>query len=204
MHTGGISIPGSSVVTAEMVMSVAPTVSSHTNGGPTAISIEEIDKLIDDTTMPLEIVQCGNMKVADHIIRRLNAKNQLDRLILGTDTPSGSGVMSLGMVRMIAQLSSMSDIPAEKVIACATGNTAKVFDLNTSTIALEKEADLVVMDNPIGSSGEGALSAIECGDLPAITMVMIDGEIRIQKSKNTPPSEKQPIFEPNERTHTLN
>ncbi|RST77360.1 Enamidase [Siminovitchia acidinfaciens] len=195
MHTGGISIPGSSIVTAEMVMNVSPTLSSHTNGGPTAISIEEIDKLIDESDMPLEIVQCGNMKAADHIARSLKEKGQLDRLILGTDAPSGSGVMPLGMLRTIVQTAALSDIPGEQVIACATGNTAKVFELNTSMIAAGREADLVVIDSPIGSSGEDALSAIECGDIPAVSMVMIDGEVRVNKSRNTPPSARQPIYE---------
>lgn len=195
MHTGGISILGSSIVTAEMVMKVSPTVSSHTNGGPTAISIKEIDKLIDESDIPLEIVQCGNMKVANYIAQRLKAKNQLYRLILGSDAPSGSGVIPLAMLRTITQIASLADIPAEAVIACATGNTAKVFDLNTSKITLGSEADLVVIDAPIGSSGEDALSAIECGDIPGIAMVMINGEVRINKSRNTPPPKRQPIFD---------
>lgn len=187
MHTGGTSIPGSSVVTAEMVMNVAPTVSSHTNGGPTAIPLTEIDKLIDNTTIPLEIVQCGNAKAADYIARRLHEKGQLDRLIIGTDSPSGSGVMPLGILRTITQISSVSEIPAEEVIACATGNSAKLFGLNTSEISVGKEADIVVLDTPIGSDGNDALSAIECGDIPGISMVLIDGEIRVNGSRNTPP-----------------
>lgn len=191
MHTGGTSIPGSSVVTAEMVMDVAPTVSSHTNGGPTAIPLTEIDKLIDDTMMPLEIVQCGNAKAADYIARRLHEKDQLDRLIIGTDSPSGSGVIPLGILRTITQLASVSDIPAEKVIACATGNSAKLFNLNTSQIAPGKEADIVVIDTPIGSYGKDALAAFECGDIPGISMVIINGEIRVNGSRNTPPPVKK-------------
>lgn len=194
MHTGGISIPGSSIVTAEMVMEVSPTVSSHTNGGPTAIAINEIDKLIDESDIPLEIVQCGNMKAADHIARRLKEKNQLDRLIIGSDAPSGTGVLSLGILRTITQIASLSNIPAESVIACATGNTARVFGLNTSMIEPGREADLVVIDTPIGSAGEDALSAIECGDLPSVSMVMIDGVVRVKKSRNTPPAGKLPII----------
>ncbi|MEH7236408.1 amidohydrolase family protein [Bacillus sp. JJ1562] len=194
MHTGGISIPGSSVVTADMVMSVNPTLSSHTNGGPTAIPISEIDKLIDETEMPLEIVQCGNIKAADHIARRLNEKNQLNRLVIGSDAPSGSGVIPLAILRTISQISAISNIPAEKVIACATGNTAKLFGLNTSMIAVGREADLIIMDTPIGSSGHDALAAIECGDIPGIGMVMIDGKIRIKTSRNTPPPLKEPLF----------
>lgn len=193
MHTGGISIPGSSIVTAQMVMDVAPTVSSHTNGGPTAISIAEIRKLIEESDIPLEIIQCGNMKAADYIATKLIERGELDRLIIGTDAPSGTGVMPLGMLRTVVQLSSMSGVPPEIAIACATGNTAKVFGLNTAVIEPRKEADLIVLNHPIGSSGKDALSAIECGDIPAVSMVMIDGEIQVERSRNTPPAQRQPI-----------
>ena len=42
MHTGGTSIPGSSTVTAEDIMTANPDVVSPPNGGPTAISLEEV------------------------------------------------------------------------------------------------------------------------------------------------------------------
>lgn len=191
MHTGGTSIPGSSTVTAEMVMEVNPTVVSHVNGGPTAVSVEEIDKLIDQTHLPLEIVQCGNPRIADYVVRKLADKGELHRIIIGNDSPSGSGIIPLGILRTVVQIASMSQIPAEKALAMATGNTARVFDLPTSMIAVGKEADLVVMDAPMGSVGTNALQAIECGDLPGISLVMIDGVIRATKSRNTPPATRQ-------------
>ena len=191
MHTGGTSIPGSSTVTADMVMETDPTVVSHVNGGPTAVSLAEIDKLIDHSQLTLEIVHCGNPRVMDYVARKVAEKGQLDRVIIGNDSPSGTGIIPLGILRTIVQLVSVSGIPAEEAIALASGNTARVYGLNTSQIAVGREADLVVVDNPMGSVGTNALEAIEAGDLPAVALVMTDGEIRITKSRNTPPATRK-------------
>jgi len=187
MHTGGTSIPGSSTVTAEMVMQTDPTVVSHINGGPTAVTLAEVDKLIDDSNLVLEIVQCGNPRVADYVARKAAKKGQLARIILGNDSPSGTGIIPLGILRTIVQLSSVSGISGAEAIALASGNTARVFGLNTSMVAVGREADLVVIDSPMGSVGRNALEAIEAGDLPAVALVMTDGVVRITTSKNTPP-----------------
>ncbi|HIC86135.1 MAG TPA: Enamidase, partial [Desulfobacterales bacterium] len=40
--------------------------------------------------------------------------------------------------------------------------------------------------------GENALSAIEVGDIPAVSMVLVDGQIVVQKSRNTPPPKRMP------------
>jgi enamidase len=85
----------------------------------------------------------------------------------------------------------MSGIPAEKAIAMATGNTARAFNLNTSVIEPGREADLVIIDSPLGSVGSDALAAIEAGDIPGVSMVIIDGIIRVKVSRNTPPSKRQ-------------
>lgn len=191
MHTGGTSIPGSSTVTADMVLKVNPTLSSHINGGTTAIPVAEVDKLIDGSDLPLEIVQCGNPKIADHVVKRVNEKNQLHRIVFGNDAPSGTGIIPLGILRNIIQISSISGIPAAKAVAMATGNTARVFGLNTSELSVGKEADMVIMDAPLGSVGSDALEAIEAGDIPGISMVMIDGIIRINVSRNTAPATRK-------------
>ena len=93
MHTGGTSIPGSSTVTAEQVMATKPDVISHINGGPTAIPLHEVDKLMDETDFAMEIVQCGNPKVTDYVARRAKEKGQLGRIIFGNDAPSGTGII---------------------------------------------------------------------------------------------------------------
>ena len=59
-------------------------------------------------------------------------------------------------------------------------------------IAEGLEADLVIMDAPMGSVGEDALSAVEAGGVPAVSMVLVDGEIVVAKSRNTPPPVRKP------------
>ena len=188
MHTGGTSIPGSSTVTADDVIKTDPDVVSHINGGPTAISLKEVDRLLNETKLALEIVQCGNPKVADYVARKAAAASQLHRIIFGNDAPSGTGVIPLGILRNICQLASMSGIPAEKAIAMASGNTARVYGLNTGVIAPGKEADIVIMDTPMGSVGKSALEAIEAGDIPGVALVLVDGVVKVNKSRNTPPA----------------
>lgn len=194
MHCGGTSIPGSSTVTADDVIKTDPSVVNHINGGPTAISPEEIDKLINETKLPLEIVQCGNPKAAHQVARSLKDKGQLNRLLIGNDSPSGTGIIPLGILRSICQISSVSGISGAEAIACATGNTARIFGLNVGIIEEGKEADMIIMDAPMGSVGKDAVEAIEAGDIPGVASVIIDGEIMFKKSRNTPPPTKQPIF----------
>ena len=69
MHTGGTSIPGSTTVPAEDVMATDPDIVSHINGGPTAISMPEAEKLIRKTSLVLEIVHCGNMKMIVDVVK---------------------------------------------------------------------------------------------------------------------------------------
>ncbi len=190
MHTGGTSIPGSSTVTADQVIGTGPDVISHINGGPTAVSVAEVDRLMDETQIAMEIVQCGNPKMADYVARRAREKGQLGRIIFGNDAPSGTGIIPLGILRNICQISSVSDIPGELAVCMASGNPAKVYGLNTGVIAEGKEADLVFVDAPMGSVADNAKEAFECGDIPGISIVMVDGEVKIKTSRNTPPCKR--------------
>jgi enamidase len=191
MHTGGTSMPGSSTVTAQMVMDMDPDVVSHINGGTTAISVDEVKKLVTDTTYALEIVHCGNPRVAVETVRLALENDALDRLIMGNDAPTGSGVIPLGLLRMLNFLSSLTPIRPEQAVCLSTGNAARVFGLNRGEISPGKEADLVIMDAPVGSVGENALAALAAGDVPGVSMVLVDGEIKVMKSRNTAPATRQ-------------
>ena len=98
----------------------------------------------------------------------------------------------LGILRMIALLSSLGDTPAEQVIACATGNTARQRGLDCGIIEPGRTADFVLMDRAQHSSGKDLLDSIRLGDLPGIGMVVIDGIVRCGRSRNTPPAERVP------------
>lgn len=194
MHTGGTSIPGSTTVPAEDVIATDPDIVSHINGGPTAVSISEAETLIRKTDLILEIVHCGNPRMIVEVMKIVKEVKAFPRIIIGNDAPSGTGVIPLGILRVINFLASLCDVRAEEAIAMATGNTARVYRLNRGILAAGKEADLVIMDAPMGSVGKDALSAIEAGDIPGIAAVLIDGVMKIGVSRNTPPPNKKIVI----------
>ena len=64
MHTGGVSIPGSNAIRAELVCAIRPDVASHVNGGPTRLPLADVEKILAETDCLVEIVQCGNTLAA--------------------------------------------------------------------------------------------------------------------------------------------
>ncbi len=191
MHVGGASIPGSDAIGAEQAIKVQPHIASHLNGGPTAPSLADIERIISETDAALEIIQCGNAAIIPRILDAARRHDALDRVIIGTDMPSGTGVIPLGMLRTIAWVSALGDVAPAKAIAMATGTTAQVYNLPAGRIAPGLEADLVIMDAPIGSAAANALETLQIGDTPGISGVIIDGELKARASKNTPPARRQ-------------
>jgi enamidase len=186
-HTGGPSIAGSNPIAADAVLEARPHIVGHVNGGTTAMPDADIERVVA-TDMAIEIVHCGNMKTALHTLRAARDARALARVIIGNDAPSGTGVIPLGILRMLSLLAGLGGLSPAIAIACATGNTARVYKLNAGLIAPGREADLVICDAPIGSVGADALSALAAGDLPGISMVLIDGKVLIGRSRNTPPA----------------
>lgn len=187
MHVGGTSIPGSSTVRADQVIAIGPDVVCHLNGGPTAVPWPEAERIVRETSYAFEIVHCGNPKRALQILEVAKEVGSLGRILIGNDAPSGTGVIPLGILRVICFLASVGGIKAEQAIAMATGNTARVYRLKRGLVKEGYEADLVVMDAPLGSAAKDALGAIEEGDIPGIAAVLIDGEVKAWVSRNTPP-----------------
>ena len=191
MHIGGASIPGSDAIGAEHAIKVQPHIASHLNGGPTAPPLADIERIIGETDAALEIIQCGNAAIIPRILDLARRYDALDRVIIGTDMPSGSGVIPLGMLRTVAWVSALGDVPPEAAIAMATGTTASIYHLPAGKIAPGREADLVIMDAPIGSAAADALETLSIGDTPGISGVIIDGELLVRASVNTPPARRQ-------------
>lgn len=187
MHSGGTSIPGSSVVGADQITTVNPSVVSHINGGPTAMSFDEARRVINETEAAVEIVQCGNVHRAAQVAGYLKEREELHRLILGNDAPSGTGVVTLGILRNISWLASLGGIDPAVALCAATGNTARVYGLNRGRVAEGLEGDLVFLDAPMGSAGEDLLSSLAEGDTPGVSGVIVDGKVVAVKSRNTPP-----------------
>jgi enamidase len=191
-HTGGPSIAGSSAIRADVVLEARPDIVGHVNGGTTALPDADIEALVA-SGMAVEIVHCGNLRAALHAIGLARDGGALDRVILGNDAPSGTGVVPLGILRTMAHLSSLGGIAPELAVALATGNTARVHRLEAGMIAVGREADVVFVDAPTGSAADTALGALAIGDLPGVGMVLIDGAVVIGRSRNTPPAARVPV-----------
>ena len=194
IHTGGPSVPGSGYIDADTVLEADADIIGHINGGHTALPLRQIRCLCEGCGRGIEIVHNGNELAGLSALRFAKELNQLDRVILGTDGPAGSGVQPLGILRMIALLSSLGDTPAETVFCCATGNTARMRKLNCGIIESGRAADFVLMDRAQHSAGTDMLDSIRKGDLPGIGMVIIDGMVRCGRSRNTPPADRVPVI----------
>jgi enamidase len=192
IHTGGPSIPGSSLIDKDIVLAADADVIGHINGGHTALPDDQIVALCEQSPRALEIVHNGNEKAALLTLRTAKELKKLDRVILGTDSPAGSGVQPLGILRMTAMLSSVGEMPAETVFCFATGNTARIRNLDCGLIESGRAATFVMIDRAQHSPGKTVLESIQRGDLPGIGMVIIDGLVSAQRSRNTPPATSVP------------
>jgi enamidase len=185
-HSGGASIPGSSAITADDLLTLRPDISGHTNGGTTALPDADLERLIREGDFCFQIAQAGNIRSAMKVIELAQKYGKLHKVLISSDTPTGTGVMPLGTLKSVVEMATLTGLPAAQSWALATGNNADVLRLNSGRLAPGREADLVIMDAPLGSAWTTALDAMQGGDLPGITCVIIDGEIRAMKSRNTP------------------
>jgi enamidase len=192
IHTGGPSVPGSGYIDADTVLEADADIIGHINGGHTSLPLRQIRCLCEGCGRGIEIVHNGNELAGLTALRYARELGQLQRVILGTDGPAGSGVQPLGILRMVALLSSLGDLPAELAFACATGNTARMRKLDCGLIETGRAADFVLMDRAQHSDGSDLLDSVRKGDLPGIGMVIIGGIVRCGRSRNTPPAERVP------------
>ncbi|HWG24592.1 amidohydrolase family protein [Actinospica sp.] len=194
MHVGGASVPGSHVVGSDMVLELRPDVVCHANGGPTARPLHEIEEILAETESVLEVVQAGNTWALTRIVTRLLELGRLDRLQFGTDSPSGTGILPLGMLRTLAYSAAFAGLDPATALCLASGSVAARYGLDVGVIAPGCPADLVVLDVPLGGQGEIAFDSFRHGDVPSVALVMVDGEVLVRPSRVTPPPTRAPLI----------
>ena len=192
IHTGGPSIPGSGLIDKDVVLEADADIIGHINGGHTALPDNQITCLCESCNRGIEIVHNGNERAGLLAMRTAFEIDQSERVILGTDSPAGSGVQPLGILRMIAMLSSLGNVPAEIAFCFATGNTARMRELDSGIVDIGKSADFVILDQAQHSPGKDMLESIQQGNLPGIGMTIIDGKVCSHRSRNTPPASRLP------------
>jgi len=193
-HTGGGSIPGSqSKIDADTLLRMRPHIAGHVNGGPTALAVSENELIVrEGRDIALQLVQAGNLRSAIHIAELALEIDDFHRLLIATDTPTGTGVIPLGMLRSMAELVSLGPLTPAQAIAASTGNVAAVYGVPGGLLTVGAAADLVVLDAPLGSQADDAFGALELGDIPAVAAVVTQGELRFTRSRNTPPPHRAP------------
>lgn len=187
LHTGGASIPDSSPIWGDHVLAINPHVSFHINGGPTAIPDGDIGRIITESDIALQVCTAGNLRTTLLCAELAIKAKAFDRFLIATDTPTGSGVMPLGMLYTISHLASLTAHPPEWFICAATGSNANVYGLSCGILAPGREADVVVLDAPTGGTQDNVIDALRNGDIPGIGAVISAGEPRfVGQSRNTP------------------
>jgi len=187
VHTGGSSIPGSTGIWADHVLKMQPDVSYHVNGGPIAMPDADFPRMVNESEIAMQVCTAGNLRTALLVAKLLKAVDQEERLLIATDTPTGTGVMPLGMLYTMSHLAALADVPPEITVAMATGNNAKVYRLNSGVLAPGRDADIVLVDACLGGSQNDALSALRNGDIMGVGAVITDGVPRfVGRSRNTP------------------
>jgi len=187
VHTGGSSIPGSSGIWADHLLKMQPDGSFHVNGGPVAMPDEDFPRLVNESDIALQVCTAGNLRTTLLIADLVRKADTFDRLLIATDTPTGSGIMPLGMLYTISHLASLGGVAPEQAIAAATGNNAKVYRLNSGFLRPGRDADIVLLDACVGGSKSTALDALRNGDMAAVGAVVSDGVPRfVGRSRNTP------------------
>jgi enamidase len=192
IHSGGVSRSGVSQVAGyEIVQKIKPDIIGHITGGPIPMPEEDMIRIVNETGGYAEICSSGNYRLALSLIKAVKAKDAFERVLIGTDTPGGTGIIPRGILREIAFLSSVGGVAPEKAVCMATGNVGRAHDLDIGVLEEGRPADLVLLHKITGSVAKDALDSFAKGDLPGISYVIIDGEVRVAgRSQQTPPPER--------------
>ena len=192
-HTGGASISLANSIDGEHLLAIRPNVSFHVNGGPIAMPDMHFERVVVESDIALQICQAGNIRTALLCLNLAVKHDQFDRFLIATDTPTGTGMMPLGMIKSITEMATLSDYPAEWMIAAATGNVARVYNLDTGFVRPGKTADLLLVDAPMGGTQTSCLASIKHGDVWSLVGCFTEGTPRfIGRSRNTPPPQRTP------------
>jgi enamidase len=190
------------VAGAAIVKHLRPDIVGHITGGPIPMPEKDIAVIVAETDLFLEVCSSGNPRMALRLMDLIKTRGAFHRVVIGTDTPGGMGVIPRGMLHPIAFLSAVGGVAPEVAIAMATGNVARAHGLPIGTLEEGKPADLVLLDRVQGSVAQDVLDSFALGDLPGISLVMIGGKgfDAVRDSRHRPPRCTAPTSGPKSRS----
>jgi len=198
VHTGGASIPGSSAITGDHLLAMQPDVSFHINGGPVAMPDEDFLRIALESEIAMQVCIAGNLRTMVLCAELARDQDIFDRFLIATDTPTGSGIMPLGMMYAMINLAALTDLSPEWLISASTGNVADIYRLNSGYLQPGRDADVLILDAPLGGTQDTALAAMKHGDPAAVAAVITDGIPRfVGRSRNSPAPTRQIVVSSN-------
>ena len=150
--------------TAEMAAIMGAHIASHVNGGPTSPPDHDLDFVVDEMDCYLELSYPGNHRALLRVAGRARDRGALRRLIAGSDTPTGVGILPRAILQTAGLLATFLDVPPAQAFAVGSGNTAAAYRLNTGRLEPGREADILLIDAPRSSQAADGLEALAIGD----------------------------------------
>ena len=113
---------------ADHLIKMQPDVSYHVNGGPIAMPDADFPRLVNETKIAMQVCTAGNLRTALLVGKLLAECRELERLLIATDTPTGSGIMPLGMLYTMSHLASLGGIEPEIAVAMPPATMPRFID----------------------------------------------------------------------------
>ena len=190
IHTGGPSIPGSGLIDKDVVLEADTDVVGHINGGHTALPDDQIRCICEGCKRGLELVHNGNERSALYTLRIAREMGDL--------CPRHPRHRCAGRLRRAAARHLAHGVDAVLARRCAGRDRVLPRHRQHRADARARLrpdrdrplADFVIMDKAQHSPGKNILDSVQLGDLPGVGMTIIDGIVRTQRSRNTPPADE--------------
>jgi enamidase len=179
-HCAMASVAGDAASAVDVLRAIEPDVALGVNGRAAPPPDDVLDWLVERSGAALDLDLMGNVAVAARIVARVAARGELERVVIGTATPSRFGIVPGGVQRMLQHLvGAAPDVTPAVALALASGNTARTFAMRGGRVAAGEPADLILCRAPRGAPYRTALDALARGGWVEIDTLLIDGAIQV-------------------------
>ena len=96
----------------------------YINGGPVAMPDKDFARIINEAYRDADLPG-GQYPHRDHVSQHAVETNELT-VDFATDTPTGTGMMPLGMIKTVVEMACLTDHSPEMMVCAATGNNANI------------------------------------------------------------------------------
>ena len=101
---------GSFPITGDDLININPDVAFHINGGPVAIEDKFFETVAKETKIAMQVCTAGNLRTTILCAEMAKKYKAFSRFLIATDTPTGSGIMPLGMIYTISHVAFWQDL----------------------------------------------------------------------------------------------